>query len=232
MAERLYTEHPKLYDAIQSDWDYDRDVAFVEATLSNRGVEGGRVLEIGCGTGEHTRRLDARGFDVTAIDKHQGMLDVAMTKCEVDFRRESLPDLSIDETFDVAVAIRGVLNHLSPEELTPGLRAIKSRLTDDGIFIFDNSPLPSEGNHPGIDIGTTESGEYARIAQHVPTGDGRLDWRSITFTSDGEFFTNSRLMTPFDDTTIAQHLERTGFSVETHDGFGPNDSRTVFVATA
>lgn len=26
MTERLYTEYPELYDAIQADWDYDRDV--------------------------------------------------------------------------------------------------------------------------------------------------------------------------------------------------------------
>jgi hypothetical protein len=47
-------------------------------------------------------------------------------------------------------------------------------------------PLPPEGNHPGIDIGAADGGDYARIAQHVPVEDGRLDWRAVTFTTDGE----------------------------------------------
>lgn len=229
MAERLYTDHPALYDAIQSEWDYERDISFVVDMIAQHGVEGTRVLEIGCGTGEHTRRLAAEGFDVTAVDKHGGMLDRAKTKCEADFRQETLPDLSVEGEFDVAVAIRGVINHLPPDDLRPALEALEVRLAAGGLLVFDNSPLPPDGNAPGLDIGTTDRGEYARIAQHVATGDGRLDWRAVTFTPDGEFFVNSRPMTAFDDEEIASELRRFGSAVETHNGYGPGDNRTVFV---
>lgn len=232
MTERLYTEHPALYDAIQSHWDYDRDVDFVVAATERAGVEGARLLELGCGTGEHTRRLLDRGFDVTAVDKYAGMLEVARSKCGADFRRATLPELDIDGEYAVAVAIRGVINHLAPQELSPAIAAIRAHLIDGGVLVFDNSPLPPDGNVPGIDIGSAGTGDYARIAQHVPTGDGRLDWRAVTFTPDGEFFVNSRLMTPFDDGQIESALADQGFAVETHDGFGPGDDRTVFVARA
>lgn len=232
MTERLYSEHPALYDAIQSGWDYDRDVVFVVAAAERAGVDGGRLLELGCGTGEHTRRLAERGFEVTAVDKYAGMLDVARSKCAADFRRQSLPQFDLDGDYAVAVAIRGVVNHLAPEELSPAIATVQSQLVDGGVFVFDNSPLPPDGNAPGIDIGAADGGDYARIAQHVPTGDGRLDWRAVTFTPDGEFFVNSRPMTPFDDGQIESALADHGFAVETHDGFGPGDDRTVFVARA
>lgn len=230
MSERLYTEYPELYDAIQSDWDYERDVAFLLGVLERHAVDGRRLLEIGCGTGEHTQRLVDEGFEVTALDKHEGMLSIAREKCDADFRREALPDLALEDTFDGAVAIRGVLNHLSPEELSPAIEAVASRLGDGAVFVFDNSPLPPDGTGLGLDVGTTEHGDYARLAQHVPTGDGQLDWRAVMFGPEGEFFVNSRAMTPFEDETIRSTLEDSGFVVESHDGYGPDDERTVFVA--
>lgn len=232
MPERLYTDYPELYDAIQSGWDYDRDVAFVVEQLDRSGDEGGRLLEIGCGTGEHTRRFVASGFEVTAIDKYEGMLETARTKCDADFRRMALPDLSLEREYDVIVMVRGVVNHLAPAELSPAVAALTRHIAGGGTLVFDNSPLPADGNHPGLDIGTTDRGDYARITQHVPTGDGRLEWRAVTFTPDGEFFVNSRLMTPFSDETIGTLLDREGLAVETYDGYGPADSRTVFVASA
>lgn len=230
MTERLYTDHPDLYDAIQSDWDYDRDVSFVVDALERRERRGDRLLEVGCGTGEHTRRFDAAGFDVVAVDKYDGMLSIAREKCDADFRREALPELTVDGRFDLIIALRGVINHLPPDELAPSLRALAERLADGGILVFDNSPLPADGNRPGLDVGSTDRGDYARIAQMQARDDGRLDWNEVVFAPDGTVFTNSRRMTPFDDETIQAALRDLNCSVVAHDGFGPDDERTVFVA--
>jgi SAM-dependent methyltransferase len=230
MAERIYTVHPKLYDAIQSEWDYDRDLAFVEAALERHGVTGEELLEVGCGTGEHTRRFVDSGFDVTAVDKYDGMLDRAREKTDADFRQRALPALP-DGEFDVVVALRGVINHLAPDELVPALEGIADRLADGGILVFDNSSLPEDGNQPALDVGETEFGSYGRIVQMAPREDGRLDWQSIVCLPDeNEWFVNSRAMTPFADERIEAELDACGYSVTTHDGFDEADTRTVFVA--
>ncbi|RLM67519.1 class I SAM-dependent methyltransferase [Halorubrum sp. Atlit-8R] len=242
MPDGLYDERPRLYDAIQSEWDYDRDVAFVRDALADRGVDPDRLLEVGCGTGEHTRRLAAGGLNVTAIDVHEGMLGVAREKCAdldgdggVEFRRTGLPDPDLGGAapFDAAVAIRGVVNHLAPADLDPALAALRDRLRPGGALVFDNSPLPPEGNRPGLDVGRGADGavEYVRVAHHVATGDGRLDWRAVTFTPDGDPFVDARRMTPFADERIADALAAAGFDeVDTVDGYGPADDRSVFVA--
>lgn len=231
MVEQLYTSYPGLYDAIQSDWDYERDVQFVTERHRESERDTKRLLEIGCGTGEHTKRLLSAGFDVTAVDKYEGMLQLAREKCETEFVQSALPDLAVAGEFDIIAAIRGVCNHLPPEDLKPALENIKHQLASDGIFLFDNSPLPPDGTGVGLDVGMAEQGQYARLAQHVPTGDGQLEWRSVMFGPDGEFFVNSRSMTPFADETLETALADAGFDVETHDGYGPDDDRTVFVAT-
>ena len=233
MPDRLYTEYPDLYEAIQSWWDYDRDVAFAEAARDRHDVAGDRLLEIGCGTGEHAKRFVEAGYDVTAIDPAAGMLSLAREKCGDDARfvETGLPRPALDGEFDVVVAIRGVVNHLPPEDLGPALESIADRLADDGLLVFDNAPLPADGNHPAIDVGEYEDGTYARIVQMNPTVDGRLGWDAVVFLSSGEFFIDSRKMTPFDDLTIAEALSQQGFRFETREGFGPDDDRTVFVAT-
>ncbi|ELZ51300.1 type 11 methyltransferase [Halorubrum coriense DSM 10284] len=245
MPDGLYDERPRLYDAIQSDWAYDRDVDFVRDALVDRDVDPERLLEVGCGTGEHTRRFATCGVDVTAIDVHEGMLAVAREKCDaaaaidgrgaVDFHRTGLPDPAVGDAgpFDVAVAIRGVVNHLAPDDLDPALAALRDRLRPGGVLVFDNSPLPVDGNRPGLDVGRDADGaiEYVRVAHHVATDDGRLDWRAVTFTPDGDPFTDRRRMTPFSDDRIADALAGAGFDeVDVVDGYGPDDARSVFVA--
>jgi SAM-dependent methyltransferase len=234
VPEQLYTEYPELYDVLQSDWDYDRDISFVCDAFGEHGVtpDDACLLEIGCGTGEHTRRFVAVGYDVTAVDKYEGMLAAAREKCDADFRRATLPDLPLDGEYDAVVAARGVINHLPPDDLSPALERLAALLGDGGVLVFDNSSLPPEGNRPGMDTGTTERGTYAYVAQHVPDGDGRLDWRSVLFAPDGEVVVSSRKMTPFDDATIEAALDRLEFDSETHEGYGPEDDRTVFVAVA
>lgn len=230
MDERLYTDHPALYDAIQADWDYDRDVEFVLEALDRHGVGGTSLLEVGCGTGEHTRRFVRRGFDVTALDKYEGMLERAREKCEADYRQQTLPDLAIDGDFDAVVAIRGVINHLAPAELDPAIEALANRLASGGVLVFDTSPLPPDGNEPALDVGAVGEDTYVRVARHVPTGTGTLDWQSVTFTAE-KCFRNSREMTPFSEETVEAALERQGLSVEIYDGYGAGDSRSVFVGT-
>lgn len=245
MTDRLYAEFPALYDAIQSAWDYDRDVSFLLAAadrhdavrvVDGRAVDDPRLLEVGCGTGEHTRRLAAAGFEVTGVDPARPVLARATAKYpELDAALAvgGLPELPVDGEFPVVAALRGVVSHLPPEALRPAVAALADRLTDDGVLIFDASDLPPAGHDaPALDVGEAPTGQYARIVQMQPRDDGRLDWNSVVVPPEGTPFVNSRPMTPFDDETVIAALRETGLAVETHDGFGPEGgARTVFVAT-
>ncbi|QSG05560.1 class I SAM-dependent DNA methyltransferase [Halapricum desulfuricans] len=228
--ERLYTDYPELYDAIQSEWDYDRDCAFVRDLLDGRDPENLRLLEIGCGTGEHTRRFAADGYDVTAMDPNEGMLSRAKEKIDIEYHAAGVPGIPVDSEFDVVVAIRGVINHLPPAELEAAIEDVAARLAPDGVFVFDNSPLSPGGNEVAIDAGEADGGRYARLVQMNPDGD-RLRWDQIVFTPDGDVCVDTRPMTPFDDLDLAVALAEHGLDVEPVDGYGPDDDRTVFVCT-
>ena len=71
-------------------------------------VQGARVLEVGCGTGRHTRALAERGARVVALDQSPEMMAVARHKlagAPVEWVRHVLPDSLPfgDETFDLVV---------------------------------------------------------------------------------------------------------------------------------
>lgn len=231
MPHGRYTDHPDLYDAVQSEWDYDRDVAFVLRAAERHAAPPERLLEVGCGTGEHARRFRDRGLSVVAVDPAGEMVRAARGKVGAAFVQGALPALPVGGRFDAVVALRGVVNHLAPDALRPAVRALAERVAADGVLVLDNSPLPPEGNEPALDVGTTAEGRYARVARMRPRDDGRLAWDAVTFTGE-ECVVTTRPMTPFEDATVAAAIRDADLAVETHDGFGPGDDRTVFVGVA
>ena len=68
-----------MYDAGPPPWDIGRpQPAFLE--LADQGLLVGRVLDVGCGTGEHALMAAARGFDATGIDAVPRAISVAQRK--------------------------------------------------------------------------------------------------------------------------------------------------------
>jgi SAM-dependent methyltransferase len=68
-----------MYAAGPPPWDIGRpQPAFLE--LADQGLLAGRVLDVGCGTGEHALMAAARGFDATGIDAVPRAISLAQGK--------------------------------------------------------------------------------------------------------------------------------------------------------
>jgi ubiquinone/menaquinone biosynthesis C-methylase UbiE len=78
---RIREQRRVLFDGVAGQYDatrrgYPAEVA--DAVVANAGIgPGAAVLEIGCGTGQFTRQLAARGFNLTAIDIGAAMVEAA-----------------------------------------------------------------------------------------------------------------------------------------------------------
>lgn len=67
------------YTTAAPRWDIGRpQPAFI--TLAESGAISGRVVDVGCGTGEHVLMLAASGFDVTGIDTSPTAIAAATAK--------------------------------------------------------------------------------------------------------------------------------------------------------
>jgi CBS domain-containing protein/SAM-dependent methyltransferase/gamma-glutamyl:cysteine ligase YbdK (ATP-grasp superfamily) len=100
-----------------------------------------RLLDLGCGTGEHARFLAAQGFEVLGVDASASMLRQA--------RDESLPNPRFaagdiarleeltDESFGGAVCLGNTLPHLRTSESLHGLfRGLRRRLVEGAPVVL------------------------------------------------------------------------------------------------
>ena len=100
----LFDDVAELYDATRQSYPNE----IVEEIVRTAELEPGLpVLEIGCGTGQLTRRLAGRGLDITAIDIGPGMIagskrNVADPK--VAFQVSSFEDFRASQAFDLIVS--------------------------------------------------------------------------------------------------------------------------------
>lgn len=77
MEKYSYTAFAYVYDELMDNVPYDEWAEYLIGLLKENGVAEGLVCELGCGTGQMTRRLAAAGYDMIGIDLSEDMLDVA-----------------------------------------------------------------------------------------------------------------------------------------------------------
>ena len=111
------------------------------------GLKGLRVLEIGCGTGSTTVALAEQGALVTAVDVHEGSLEVARerlaayglsAKLSCSNAADALHNYK-NEHFDV-IAFLAVLEHMTVDERLSALRGAWNNLGPGGFLIVDETP--------------------------------------------------------------------------------------------
>ena len=104
-------------------------------------VKSGKVLDFGAGTGRISIPLAQQGFDVTAIDKSQAMLDIIKEKA-VQYNLNIQTDTKLmpytDATYDIAISIFTVLAYIKDQdEIDFTIKQLWDSLKQGGYFIFD-----------------------------------------------------------------------------------------------
>ena len=159
--ESMYRNNPRLERF--NDRMMDRFLGLMDLP------HGARVLDAGCGTGEHTIRLAKRGYQCTGVDLSEPALERArraagehQVTAHVRFVACGLEDLSpLDEGFD-AVHCRGVLMHIPRWEDALG-QLCKVLRPGGKIVIMEN-------NHRSVEFG------LVRLVRLFRRGESHLVW--------------------------------------------------------
>jgi SAM-dependent methyltransferase len=111
----------RVFDEVAED--YDRYRPTYPDVLVDRACEdigpGAAVLEIGCGTGQLTRSLLARGLRVTAVEPGQQLIVLAREQCngigDVQFVNARLEDASLPRAQYSAVFSASAIHWIDPD---------------------------------------------------------------------------------------------------------------------
>lgn len=138
-----YTGFAQVYDLFMDNIPYDEWTKYLISLLKEQGIEEGIIADLGCGTGNVTRRLSMAGYDMIGIDNAEEMLEIAREKAmdekmDILYLEQSMQEMELFGTVRAFVSICDSINYIIEEEdLLSVFRLANNYLEAGGVFIFD-----------------------------------------------------------------------------------------------
>lgn len=140
-----------VYDVLTDNVEYEKIANKICSLLHESRVDGGLLLDLGCGTGTLSLMLEKSGFEVIGVDASEDMLMVANEKkyeegSKALFLCQRAEELDLFGTIDCAVSVLDTVNHLdSLENVKKAFSRVSLFMNMGGVFIFDiNTPYKHE----------------------------------------------------------------------------------------
>ena len=189
MAER---KKPASGDDLYSRVDYRRFVAwpkrirreapFLMEVLAKAPTRS--VIDLGCGTGEHSRFLAGEGFEAVGLDRSRSMLAKAQEQPLPPNLRFVLSEIqqvkeAVKTQFGAAISLGNTLVHLTHrQDLEEAFASLAQVLEPKGLFLFQilNYERIFKGNirHLPLNFRQEEDGEIVFLRLMEPLEDGRV----------------------------------------------------------
>lgn len=145
MTDEFSSFYADAYDLLYQDKDYAAECDLIERLFQRCG-DGPirRILDLGCGTGNHALPLARRGYEVVGVDRSEDMLAQARRKADpesdgrVVFYQEDLRRIDFHQQFNAALMMFAVLGYqLENADVLSALRAARQHLRPGGLLLLD-----------------------------------------------------------------------------------------------
>jgi len=134
----VFQTYSEYYDLFYCDKDYDGEVAYVDALLRKHGILGTDILELGCGTGRHARRLSCLGYQILGLERSVQMVEAAEQTQGFQCIVGDACSARLGRSFSAILALFHVLSY---QVSNASVKAIFDRaaehLQSGGLFVFD-----------------------------------------------------------------------------------------------
>ncbi len=133
-----------------------------------------RVLDVGCGAGEHLRKMNDYGFEVAGMDISEKAVDIARDKFKNSKARSDIKVASmhnewpfVDESFGGVMALRS-FNHGFLREIRFAIEEVRRMLKPGGWFFMTTLMIPGRKVVQGITTLNTMKAVMIRPRTYVP----------------------------------------------------------------
>ena len=214
-----------VYDILTENVEYERIANKVCSLLHKSGVDGGLLLDLGCGTGTLSFLLEQKGFDIIGVDASEDMLMVANEKkydenSSAMFLCQKGEELDLYGTINCAVSSLDTINHIEGLENVEKTFSLVSLFMEmGGIFVFDmNTPYKHEnilGNNTFVyDMDEVYCVWQNSFDENTRTTSIDLDFFIKNEDDDGyERYSESFCEFSYSVEEIISIIEKTGFSL-------------------
>ena len=148
-----YTGFAPVYDMYMDNIPYDDWADNIIKIFQKYDMPMEIVCDLGCGTGQMTRRLKAKGYDMIGIDISYDMLMEAMEAEDSDgilYLCQDMRSFELYGTVGAVVSVCDSINYLKDiDELLTVCKLANNYLDPKGLFVFDAVPddLAHEGDY-------------------------------------------------------------------------------------
>lgn len=241
MSAMFGKKYAAMYDGMYQTKDYEKECSRVEALLrkySKSSVK--KILDLGCGTGNHLIPLAKRGHEMTGVDRSAFMLSQAKEKArvlglnkKVKLVKADIRHLKLGKRFDAALMMFAVLGyHLENKDVMASLKAVRRHLKKGSYFIFDfwyGPAVISAGPSRKAKWITVNNKRIHRVATGTLDTYRNLCRVDISLSSGGKQKTHitkeTHFMRYFFSRELELFLEQAGFSIQQFSDFSDFKSR-------
>jgi SAM-dependent methyltransferase len=232
----VFSESAELYDAIYGTFkDYAAEAVTIAKLVRSEHPAARTLLDVGCGTGEHVKHLNARGFVADGLDIDPALVAVARRKVPTaQFFEGDMSGFELPNRYDVVVCLFSSIGYLQTlARVTSALERFRDHLAPNGLVIVEPWSSPGvlrvgKGTRRVSDAG----GVRVQRDSHTAV-DGNLS--TLTFDYEIEdaqgvrhaqethhlgLFTPQEMLTCFNEAGLAAK----------HDPVGMFDNRGLYVA--
>ncbi|GAA2092384.1 hypothetical protein GCM10009759_18040 [Kitasatospora saccharophila] len=126
----------RYYEAMRGGF---RDLAGETEFLAAHAPAGGRVLDLGSGTGTNLRALAARGYRGVGVDQSAAFVEYARQAggAGLAYVHGRAEEFTTEDRFDLVYSLFMTLNYLPRAELRPLLRTVRGLLRPGGKVVLE-----------------------------------------------------------------------------------------------
>jgi SAM-dependent methyltransferase len=172
MTQTFGPTYAQAYDLLYLDKDYSAECDLLETLFHRYGDKPiARVLDLGCGTGNHAFPLASRGYEVVGIERSQSMLAQACkkladapTKPKLSYRAGDIRSVTLEGEFDAALMMFAVLGYQHEnQDVLAALQTARRHVRPGALLIYDVWYGPA--------VLRQRPSERSRV---IPTADGKI----------------------------------------------------------
>ena len=143
MNETFNLDYAKFYDSLYNKKDYQDESNKIITLIdkySSKKLENIKILDYGCGTGNHLFYFKRYTKNLFGYDKSKSMIKIAKQKDinkSISFHSSKKSIFNKEIKFDVVVMLFDVFSYLNNnDDINKELKFIKSIMKKNGLFIF------------------------------------------------------------------------------------------------